>query len=296
MTKRHVSLPDDAEATLRGFVGEVDDRLSTEDPYEVVEDVLVDLNGDRDAYESWKNGNTVSSVEEARFKNYDPHNATLESEYYAEKDEEKFAEAKPLQWLWRQFDNTPLADNVDFAHRFREMLAGHLFADAGENLRIFRGVSMTYGYNIEVGDNVVIHDGVHLDDRGELTIGDRVSISDDAHLYTHDHDVVDQTEVENFHTVVEDDARVTQGVLVRAGVRVGKNSLVGARSVVQNDVPAHHVAVGMPAKSVRVKPGFEDEAVPVEDAGDVAGDREDRRIPYTLPDDFEGFDEFERDF
>ena len=40
MTKRHVSLPDDAEATLRGFVGEVDDRLSTEDPYEVVEDDL----------------------------------------------------------------------------------------------------------------------------------------------------------------------------------------------------------------------------------------------------------------
>ncbi|MEE6209599.1 acyltransferase [Salarchaeum sp. III] len=295
MTKRHVSLPDDAEATLRDFVGEVDDRLSTEDPYEVVEDVLVDLNGDREAYEDWQAGNTVSSIEEARLQSYDPRNATLESEYYAEKDEAAFAESKPLQWLWRQFDNTPVADNVDFALEFRQMLARHLFADAGDGLRIFKGVSMTYGHNIELGDNVVIHDDVHLDDRGELTIGDRVSLSDGAHVYTHDHDIVDQTEVTNYHTTIEDDARVTQGALVRAGVTVGENSLVGSRAVVQQDVPAHHVAVGMPARSVRVKPGFEDDAIPVEDADDAAGDRESRRIPYTLPDDFEGFDEFQRD-
>ncbi|QDX40475.1 acyltransferase [Salarchaeum sp. JOR-1] len=295
MTKRHVSLPDDAEATLRDFVGEVDERLSTEDPYEVVEDVLVDLNGDREAYEAWQNGNTVSSIEEARLQSYNPRNATLESEYYAEKDEEAFAESKPLQWLWRQFDNTPVADNVDFALEFRQMLARHLFADAGEGLRIFKGVSMTYGHNIELGDNVVIHDDVHLDDRGELTVGDRVSLSDGAHVYTHDHDIVDQTEVTNYHTTIEDDARVTQGALVRAGVTVGENSLVGARSVVQSDVPAHHVAVGMPAASVRVKPGFEDEAVPVEDADDAAGDRESRRIPYALPADFDDYDEFQRD-
>jgi len=45
------------------------------------------------------------------------------------------------------------------------MLGNHLFAECGDDRRFFKGISVTYGHNIEVGDNVVIHDGVHLDDR-----------------------------------------------------------------------------------------------------------------------------------
>jgi maltose O-acetyltransferase len=293
MTKRHVSLPDAAEAGLRGFIEEVDERLaSEEDTCAVVEDVLVDLFGDRDAYEAWQNGEEVSNAERVRLQGYDPCNSTLESEYYAEKDEAKFERSKHLQWLWRQFDATPMADNIEFALRFRQMLAGHLFAEAGEGLRIFKGVTFSYGHNIEVGDNVVIHDGVHLDDRGKLTVGDRVSLSDGVHLYSHDHDVVDQTEVRNYHTVVEDDARVTYDAMVRAGCRIGENSVVGARAVVQSDVPPHHIVVGMPAKSVKVKPGFEDQTVSVEEANERR--QEERELPYDLPDDIDVFDEFGR--
>jgi hypothetical protein len=68
---------------------------------------------------------------------------------------------------------------------------------------------------------------------------------------------------------------------------------VGARGVVQSDVPAHHVAVGTPAESVRVKPGWESVAAPVD--GDAPDGREDRRIPHELPDDLDRFDEFRRD-
>jgi acetyltransferase-like isoleucine patch superfamily enzyme len=171
MTKRHVSLPADAEATRRAFVSDVDERLSAaETPDElaaVVTETLVDLHGERDAYESWRDGGDVSPTEAARLATLDPRNATLESEYYAEKDEDAFARSKPLQWLWRQFDETPLADNIEFAHSFRRMLAEHLFADVGEGVRLFKGISMTYGHNIELGDNVVVHDDVHLDDRGD---------------------------------------------------------------------------------------------------------------------------------
>ncbi len=294
MTKRHVSLPAEAAADVADFVDEVDDRLSgSEDANEVVREVLADLNGDREAYERWQSGATVSAATRARLRSYDPRNATIESEYYAEKEESKFAESKPLQWLWRQFDATPLADNVDLALRFREMLAEHLFEEAGENLRIFKGVTMTYGHNISVGDNTVIHDDVHLDDRGRLTIGDRVSVSDGVHIYTHDHDVVDQTEVKNYHTIVEDDVRLTLDAVVRAGMKVGENALVGGRAYVQGDVPAHHIAVGMPAKSVKVKPGWESVAEPLEDAN--PNRQEDRRLPDAVPDDVDQFDEFQRD-
>jgi maltose O-acetyltransferase len=294
MTKRHVSLPAEAEEGLGGFLTEVDHRLSSdEDTCDVVEDVLVDLHGDRDAYERWQAGEDVSAAERVRLQGYDPCNATLESEYYAEKNEEQFKESKHLQWLWRQFDATPMADNVEFALRFRQMLAKHLFAECGDDCRFFKGISFTYGHNIEVGDNVVIHDDVHLDDRGKLTIGDRVSISDGVHVYSHDHDLVDQTAVENYHTVIEDDVRLTYDAMVRAGCKVGENALVGARGVVQSDVPAHHVAVGQPARSVRVKPGFEEVAEPVD--ADHPDGRADRHIPYELPEDLDRFDEFQRD-
>jgi acetyltransferase-like isoleucine patch superfamily enzyme len=295
MTKRHVELPEPARAGRDSFVEEVDDRFSgSEDDYEVVTEVLVDLNGDRDAYETWKSGGTVSSVERARLSNYDPHNATLEAEYYADKDDEKFYESKPIQWLWRQFDNTPLADNVEFGIAFRQMLAGHLFEEAGDDLRIFKGVTMSYGHNITVGDNTVIHNDVHLDDRGRLTIGSRTSLSDGAHLYSHSHDVVDQTEVTNYHTIVEDDVRVTHDAIVQSGVRIGRNAMIGARSIVRSDVPAHHVAVGSPAKSVKIKPGWESVAEPLEDAN--VDRTEERIIEDRLDlDEDERFDEFQRD-
>jgi acetyltransferase-like isoleucine patch superfamily enzyme len=296
MTKRHVSLPTEMAESLQEFVDEVDRRLaSEEDTCAVVEDVLVDLHGDREAYERWQSGGDVSPAERVRLQSYDPCNATLESEYYAEveAEDEQFQRSKHLQWLWRQFDATPMADNVDFALEFRSMLADHLFAECGENCRFFKGISMTYGHNISVGDNVVIHDEVHLDDRGTLTIGDRVSVSDSAHIYSHDHDVVDQTEVRNYHTVLEDDARITFDSMVRAGVRVGENAILAAKSAAQRDIPAHHIAAGSPAESIAVKPGWESVATPLEEAN--VDRREQRRIEYDLPDDLDVFDEFERD-
>lgn len=294
MTKRPVTLPDSTEATYRELVDGVRDRLvGGGDLGDAVQSILVDLNGDRDLYERWRAGSAVDTVDEVRLLNYHPDHAALESEWYAEKDEAAYTRSKALQWLWRQFDHTPLANNVAFGLAFRQMLAELLFADAGADLRIFRNVTMSYGHNISVGDNTVIHDGVHLDDRGRLTIGDRVSISEGAHLYSHDHDIVDQTAVTNYHTIVEDDARITFDSMVRAGVRIGENAMVGARAIVQTDVPAHHVVVGAPARTVRVKPGWEDVARDPDE--ELPSNRRDRIIEYELPADLERFDEFGRD-
>jgi len=297
MTKRHVSLPPAAEEGLHEFLEDVDRRLSSdEDICDVVEDVLIDLHGDRDAYERWQSGGEVSPAERVRLQGYDPCNSTLESEYYAEIEampDGQYERSKYLQWLWRQFDATPMADNIAFALRFRQMLAKYLFEECGDNCRFFKGVTFTYGHNISVGDNVVIHDDVHLDDRGKLSIGDRVSISDDAHVYSHDHDVVDQTEVTNYHTTIEDDVRITYDSMVRAGVKVGRNAILAAKSIAGSDIPAHHIAAGTPAKSIAIKEGWESVADPLEDAN--VDRREERRIDSDIPDSIAVFDEFGRD-
>jgi acetyltransferase-like isoleucine patch superfamily enzyme len=111
-----------------------------------------------------------------------------------------------------------------------------------------------------VGDDVVVHRYVLLDDRGGLTLGNRVSISDYANIYSHTHSIVDQKDVTNARTVLEDDVRITYHATVLAGVRVGRNGMVGAMAVATKDVRPYHVNVGIPAKSIRVKPSAPPEA------------------------------------
>ncbi len=191
----------------------------------------------------------------------DPRNITLEPEYYAEVDVEKFARVKPLLWLWYSFDRTPAgAQNVDLGVRLRRLLAPRIFAKCGRNFKCFQHVEFSFGYNMEVGDDCVVHRHVLLDDRGGITLGDRVSISDYANIYSHTHSIVEQKDVTDARTVLEDDVRITYHATVLAGVRVGRNGMVGAHAVATKDVRPWHVYVGIPAKSIRVKPNAPPEA------------------------------------
>jgi acetyltransferase-like isoleucine patch superfamily enzyme len=107
---------------------------------------------------------------------------------------------------------------------------------------------------MDVGDNVVVHRHVLLDDRGGITLGDGVSIADYANIYSHTHSIVDQRDVTDALTRLDEGVRITYHATVLAGVHVHEHSMVGAMAVATKDVRAYHVNVGIPAKSVRVKP------------------------------------------
>ena len=185
----------------------------------------------------------------------DPRNVTLEPEYYAECDDTRFQKVKPLLWLWYSFDRTVLGgQNVDLGVRLRRLLAPHIFKRCGENFKAFQHVEFSFGYNMDVGDNVVVHRHVLLDDRGGIVIGDGASISDYANIYSHTHSIVDQRDVTDAVTVLEDGVRITYHATVLAGVHVAEEGMVGAMAVATKDVRGYHVYVGIPAKSVRVKP------------------------------------------
>ena len=190
----------------------------------------------------------------------DARNVTLEPEYYAEVDEERFHARKPLLWMWQMFDRSPLGGNVHLGVRFRRLLAPYLFARVGRNFKCFHFVEFSYGYNLEVGDDVVVHRNVLLDDRGGIVLGDRVSISDYANIYSHTHSIVDQRDVSNLRTVIGEGVRITYHATVLAGTHVGDNAMVGAMALATKDVRSYHVHVGIPAKSVRVKPDAPPEA------------------------------------
>ena len=185
----------------------------------------------------------------------DPRNITLEPEYYADCDDALFQPVKPLLWLWYSFDRTPIGgQNVDLGVRFRRLLAHKIFKRCGENFKAFQFVEFSFGYNMDVGDNVVVHRCVLLDDRGGIRLANNVSISDYANIYSHTHSIVDQRDVTNALTVLEEGVRITYHATVLAGVHVGEQGMVGASAVATKDVRPYHVYVGIPAKSVRVKP------------------------------------------
>ncbi|HEX6750270.1 MAG TPA: acyltransferase [Longimicrobium sp.] len=193
----------------------------------------------------------------------DARNITLEPEYYAEIDVEKFYERKPLLWMWQMFDKSPLGQNVHLGVRFRRVLAPYIFRRVGRNFKCFHYVEFSFGYNLEVGDDVVVHRNVLLDDRGGIVIGDKVSISDYANIYSHTHSIVDQVDVSDLVTTLADGVRITYHATVLAGTYVGEQAMVGAMAVATKDVRPYHVNVGIPAKSVRVKPNAPPEAYKV---------------------------------
>jgi acetyltransferase-like isoleucine patch superfamily enzyme len=185
----------------------------------------------------------------------DPRNITLEPEYYADCNDEKFQRNKPLLWLWYSFDRTTAGgQNVWLGIELRRLLAKYLFRRVGANFKCFQNVELSFGYNLEVGDNVVVHRNVLLDDRGGIILGNNVSISDYANIYSHTHSIVEQKDVTNATTRLDDGVRITYHATVLAGVHVNEQGMVGAMAVATKDVRPYHVYVGIPAKSVRVKP------------------------------------------
>jgi acetyltransferase-like isoleucine patch superfamily enzyme len=184
----------------------------------------------------------------------DPRNITLEPEYYAETDVDKYYRVKPLIWLWEMFDKSPLGENVHLGVAFRRILARHIFRRCGRNFKCFHFVKLTFGYNIEAGDDVVIHRHVLLDDRGGIVLGNKASVADFANIYSHTHELGDQRDVHSPITVLGDGARVTYHATIMAGVKLEADSMVGALAVATKDVATGEVAVGIPAVPKLHKP------------------------------------------
>jgi acetyltransferase-like isoleucine patch superfamily enzyme len=207
---------------------------------------------------NWETAVNDSKIPVARrlaLTSMDPCNVTLEPEYYADCDQERFQRVKPLLWLWYSFDRSLAGgQNVWLGVELRRLLARHIFKRCGENFKSFQNVEFSFGYNMDVGDNVVVHRHVLLDDRGGIVLGNNVSISDYANVYSHTHSIVDAKDVTNATTVIEDGVRITYHATVLAGVHVHEQGMVGAMAVATKDVRPYHVYVGIPAKSVRVKP------------------------------------------
>ena len=69
--------------------------------------------------------------------------------------------------------------------------------------------------------------------------------------------IADQPLTSRGDIVLEDDVNLGFGVIVLDGVTIGKGAAIGAGSLVVQDIPPGAIAMGVPARVLRMRSDFE---------------------------------------
>ncbi len=111
--------------------------------------------------------------------------------------------------------------------------------------------------HLTIGDGTYIGRFCHFYATSKIEIGKKVLIADKVYLSDNMHGyrdinipVIDQPVEQLNPVIIKDGAWLGENVCV-VGASVGKNSVVGANSVVTKDIPDHCVAAGYPAIIIR---------------------------------------------
>ncbi len=135
-------------------------------------------------------------------------------------------------------------------------------ADIGNRVHIHRMTTLQTG----MGGNLRIGNDTHIQPRcqfsaykGPITIGERVEIAPNCAFYSYNHAIQPDAPVREQPVYstggisVGDDVWLGYGVIVLDGVTIGKNAVVGAGAVVTSDIPEGAIAVGTPARVIKMR-------------------------------------------
>ena len=107
---------------------------------------------------------------------------------------------------------------------------------------------------IKIGKYCLITPGVRIMSAKSIIIGDACMIAHGVYISDADwHGIYDRAEpVGNTKPIIfEDNVWIGDSAIICKGVRIGKNSIIGAGAVVTKDVPPNSIFAGNPAKLVK---------------------------------------------
>jgi galactoside O-acetyltransferase len=137
----------------------------------------------------------------------------------------------------------------------REKLMKALFAEVGENCYIEPPLQANWAKHTHLGNHVYANFSLTLVDDTHIYIGDYVMIGPNVTLSTAGHPVEPEMRKKvaqfNIPIHIEENVWIGANSVVLPGITIGKNSVIGAGSIVTKDIPANVVAVGNPCKVMR---------------------------------------------
>jgi maltose O-acetyltransferase len=143
-------------------------------------------------------------------------------------------------------------------------LFGRIFFRAGGDVELGNGVAMVgdvapieivshKGSHISIGDHTFINYGTSITAYQEVKIGRHCLLGQHVRIVDKNEHGLEQREVAPAAApvTIEDHVWIGAHTIILPGVCIGRNSAIGAGSVVTKDIPADCVAVGNPARVLR---------------------------------------------
>ncbi|QIK75473.1 sugar O-acetyltransferase [Nocardioides piscis] len=169
---------------------------------------------------------------------------------YVADDPEIAADSARAQALTHRINTADPTDKALLSSLYAELLA-HF----GEGSEIRPPFHCDYGFQTSFGARSFANFGLVVLDVATVKIGDDVQIGPGVQLLTATHPLDPDLRRDKWEAaepiVIGDNVWLGGGVIVCPGVTIGKDTVVGAGSVVTRDLPAGVVAVGSPARTVR---------------------------------------------
>ena len=137
----------------------------------------------------------------------------------------------------------------------KKLFLGNMLGKIGKDVEIKTPFMCDYGYNIELGSNVFINYNCTILDCNKVKIGNNVLMDPNVQIYAATHPTDYKLRLQElemaYPIIIEDNVWIGGGTIICPGVTIGKNSVIGAGSVVVKDIPANSLAVGNPCIVVK---------------------------------------------
>ena len=131
-----------------------------------------------------------------------------------------------------------------------------VFAECGENCYIELPFHANWGgHHVHFGSGIYANSNLTLVDDGHIYIGDKVMFGPNVMIATAGHpinpELRDRGLQFNKDVYIGENTWIGGNVVILPGVHIGRNTVIGAGSVVTKDIPDNVIAVGNPCIVLR---------------------------------------------
>ena len=170
--------------------------------------------------------------------------------YNPNKDKELLTYLKKCKQLCYKFNKiSPLKINS------QKKLIKKIIGKTKSNFYISSPFFCDYGFNIEIGENFFSNYNCVILDAAKVTFGDNVLIAPNCGFYTSGHPINIEERISGsefaYPIHIGNNVWIGANVKVLPGVTIGDNSIIGAGSVVNKNIPSNVIASGNPCKVIR---------------------------------------------